>query len=1473
MMKNKIVLLLSLLSHFCLFAQLPDDVSVKFQDRHSSDVTQILFHPNGKYFFTGDEAGKILMWNTNDYSFRKTISKSRNGRPIRSMGFRANGTVLIVAEGNQGKMNYRQKRTGFLSTEYDSLAYYFPFENKPPVRTALSFDLFHQSTDSVLLCAVVKEGQNYLIGFYDAPDEGAMFHFQTKSFIYNAAISVDLKTVCFAEFNVNGNSSLNILDLNNDSLVHNEEIKGDIIHLYFDETMSVLHIFSHNIDDEMIYVSDLSLKNLKITKTQKYPFTFAISCCYAKNSDQLELLLLSEFSKPLFLKKDARSVVGQHLEFNESAITAAALVPYSDHIIYWKSAPYLSNNPELIVWDRKAELSLYSYSISTRSKQKSYFLPDNSWLIEGNQSYSNNFLPDSPINFFKYYEQGTLRNRFERLNFHDYLKVKHLVKVPNAFEYTIDEYSGNMVFMAHVPKKDSLYEGETKYQYVIYDLQADTIDFSLGAEEPNWMPIQYRDGKKRILARTTSWAKTKDFVVLGRNEKNIFKEKFVDAELSLSGDFIILLDTNQMIHAYQLESNKLIYQRKLNGNNFKLGAADENGFYISYDFWNAEQRVVQSQTIFLDYQGNEFNETIHENVQLTGLSYKNNKLALIFKNLGIFFENEKYLLFPENEFPDFVSLNEDATRLIVSLNNGLIKIYNTESLELIGTMLHPDEKSHVIIDNRGHFISNTDIRKHLFAEQANVFSNIEAICDSYNQPQEVLKIFGNPEADYYKLLEKASQIRKTRNEKALVQRDSKVVRPQILEILLNGQKSLSVSETNNISVTLEVLDRESAITELEIRLNGVKQPSEVIKNKIQKEKPGTIVTRLELVSGENLIECSVINEKGIKSKKIERIVICNKEDNSSDLYLLAVGVSEYQSKEYNLTFADKDALDISILYGDTNTIDMNDYKQRYWGNRYHVAGSSISNKNNEIRYYGGTYFSQPQLFQADYNGNYWIQATQEKFMLWNFEASKIEEIPIPLKMNSFLSLNNETFIAEPDNNFFFFQGEDKQWYRFSINEKKSNKFEIPFNEKCIPLSKGSWACIESNTEYINDEFLLKVQLKIAHPDGSSWDIKEKEVVFENTMVSPELLSVSREGEQFLITIDNEIWHILINENSIQKTLIKDFRHSYGNTYFFNEHTRQITCLKKVYENDNGGSYEYFIFEPGTDKIDSSTINNHDFSIIGANNIGGNLKWIASHAPIANSKSNTLIDELEERSKIQPVSFKKIHIMNLTNSQATKEGILDKMEMFLSKAGINDQVMVFFAGHGLIDSSFNYYFAPHDMNFEKPELNGISYVQIIELMNKIPALRKLLIMDSCHSGNIFDEGEKPGTEIMAMNESRGVSLINSSENSKIERVSDLIDILFNNLSSTSGITVLAASSGEDVAFENREISNGALTSALINELESKFKNYFYIDTEKLKEILLTDEFIYNLQKDVIINTQGKQIPNMREVNRLSEISIW
>lgn len=1123
------------------------------------------------------------------------------------------------------------------------------------------------------------------------------------------------------------------------------------------------------------------------------------------------------------------------------------------------------------------------------NNQKGYFLPDDNLLVVGDD-YNNNALnTQERTNFIKFFRQGTLNNRFGRLNFKDYLELYHKVIPPSYIDWAIEVESGKIVFRAQVPEKDEEIGLFQKSQFVVYDLIKDEVDLSFSKDWGWWFPVSYRDKKSRILVRGSgSTYEYSSFGVIEPKKHFSFKGDYLSAEISESGNFLLLVNSNKRVEIYNIDQNKLLYSKQIDeGFNFHCGTFDESGFWISYYFIDKTTGDISANSILLEVYGNNVNEKIHSGIKTNGLILKNEKMATIMNGRLLFLEENKYLVFSESEYPVQISFNDDASLLMASFNSGLIKVFDTDSLKLKGMMFHPDSRSHVLLDTMGNFISNTDIEKHLTGTKNGEIMDLIEFDQLNNKPHEVLKIFGKPDADHYALLEKSATIRKKRLEKEGNVLNINNSRPKISSVQFDGQSILEYTDKKEIMVALDISDENASLREVVFKLNGVTIRNKKLENKAPKGIISSIHEKLPLINGENFIEIYVTNDIGINSDRIERKIIANQKDEKSKLFILSIGISDYRQAAYNLTFADKDAMDISLLYGDPNTVDMEEYRKRFFSNRYYVANYLGNNGKNDIRNYKGYFSDVNRLFQVDYNGNFWLDPGKgDTCFLWDFEKSLIHDIILPQnKMEfdfySYGTLFSKSFHHDPDNRYFYFKNNSNQWYSLDLKTRVVKYIEIPFEKNFFPIENGAWTSIAYNKKTVIDgDNRLLLDIRIAKPSAKKWKYTDFNVVFEDgAYFGAELLAASPKGDYFLISVLSDLWLVNIENGVITKAHIDNLRHNIGGYYCFTNDGETLSHLSVDYEfqDANGENrYKCYIYNIAEKKVDSTIVYRGLQDKFGLNIFNGNLKWVDFKEPIA-VRPHVIHNSFEDRAKAKTVSFHNNHITTLVNEQATGASILYKLDSIMKLTGINDQVIVFMAGHGVLDDSITYYFAPHDMDFKKPKDKGISYNQIIHSLQKSQSIKKLLILDSCHSGDLMDDknvGLNINLSTSHIAEQRGLILV-SSDTKRNEKVSEMMDLLFGNASSDSGITVLAATSGTDVALENKELSNGAFTSAFIEELDNSFirKGWNSLNITEMSAGDLTEEFLYKIQKSVYFKTNGVQIMNIRELNKQAGIKVW
>lgn len=191
------------------------------------------------------------------------------------------------------------------------------------------------------------------------------------------------------------------------------------------------------------------------------------------------------------------------------------------------------------------------------------------------------------------------------------------------------------------------------------------------------------------------------------------------------------------------------------------------------------------------------------------------------------------------------------------------------------------------------------------------------------------------------------------------------------------------------------------------------------------------------------------------------------------------------------------------------------------------------------------------------------------------------------------------------------------------------------------------------------------------------------------------------------------------------------------------------------------------------------------------------------------------------------------------STITTENLLQSIKRLFSNRH-NETVVFYFSGHGLLTPDNNGYIATS--NYNGNTNLGISMVNLIQLANSSPSRNKVIILDACHSGYL---GSSPT--------SQNVSFIGE------------------------GVTILTASSAEQVSVENQLLKQGVFTNLLLEGLRGGAANilgqitpgaiYSYIDKS-----------LGNLEQRPVFKTYTNSFIEIRksepaiDINNLRKISI-
>jgi WD40 repeat protein len=237
---------------------------------------------------------------------------------------------------------------------------------------------------------------------------------------------------------------------------------------------------------------------------------------------------------------------------------------------------------------------------------------------------------------------------------------------------------------------------------------------------------------------------------------------------------------------------------------------------------------------------------------------------------------------------------------------------------------------------------------------------------------------------------------------------------------------------------------------------------------------------------------------------------------------------------------------------------------------------------------------------------------------------------------------------------------------------------------------------------------------------------------------------------------------------------------------------------------------------------------------------------------------------------QDGKFAAVKTMTILNEEATSEKI--RMgKMFLKQARVDDEVILFVAGHGLLDNNLDFYFATTDVDFNNPSVRGLKYDELESLLDEVAARKKLMLIDACHSGEIDKDAvvvsDKPvATGQNSAVKSRGFKNLTNNDLGTTD-IYELMRMMFADLRKGSGAMVISSASGVEFAFENDVWKNGVFTYSLLEGLKTGNANL-----NKDADVQVSELRDYVIKR-VGELTNGKQTPTSRKENLEFDFKVW
>ncbi|MBA3664582.1 MAG: caspase family protein [Bacteroidetes bacterium] len=242
---------------------------------------------------------------------------------------------------------------------------------------------------------------------------------------------------------------------------------------------------------------------------------------------------------------------------------------------------------------------------------------------------------------------------------------------------------------------------------------------------------------------------------------------------------------------------------------------------------------------------------------------------------------------------------------------------------------------------------------------------------------------------------------------------------------------------------------------------------------------------------------------------------------------------------------------------------------------------------------------------------------------------------------------------------------------------------------------------------------------------------------------------------------------------------------------------------------------------------------------------------------ANDVANTMVNSK---------SFKSVQVKKLFNQSFAPDSVKN-LNTFFAKAGINDVVMIFFAGHGYLDSDLSYYFPTYYTDFSDPKINSVAYKSFEKLFNGMKPIRKLMFIDACFSGEVdedvlIEEDKKNGE---GKDTTRAIRVAGTmfAQSTALE----MSKTVFSDLRQNSGATIISSAGGTEAAFEGEKWNNGLFTHCLLKGLKS-----LKADNNADSKIMLSELQKY-VSEEVYKLSEGKQMPTYRMENLILDYELW
>lgn len=251
-------------------------------------------------------------------------------------------------------------------------------------------------------------------------------------------------------------------------------------------------------------------------------------------------------------------------------------------------------------------------------------------------------------------------------------------------------------------------------------------------------------------------------------------------------------------------------------------------------------------------------------------------------------------------FVESIRLSKDGKTMLTGSQDGTIRKTNLTNDRSIAFIGDHSGKEWIMFDNDGFWDASTRLGNLATLNIPGKIAGVDQFAAWNNRPDKVFEKYGLRDQElitHYKNQYLKRLKRQGLNENQVTDL-SDIPVTEINEMTQNGK---------TVTLKFSFTDNSNAITSYNIFMNDV--PVFGAKGKPLADNRTGIVEVVELTTGENKIEVSCTNSRGIESYRALTSAKFGGEV-AKNLYYIGFGVSRYQFSELNLKYADKDATDL-----------------------------------------------------------------------------------------------------------------------------------------------------------------------------------------------------------------------------------------------------------------------------------------------------------------------------------------------------------------------------------------------------------------------------------------------------------------------------------------------------------------------------------------------------------------------------------